>query len=75
MSDTVESWESESARTSCFAWDKIADRMMSDWESVYGGMVKAEKLVGFARPFGPNRKAGSGCESGKRDYCTCDSCF
>ncbi len=25
--------------------------------------------------FGPYHDAGNGCESGKRDHCTCDSCF
>jgi hypothetical protein len=25
--------------------------------------------------FGPNKKASNFCESGKRDFCTCDACF
>lgn len=25
--------------------------------------------------FGPSHDASNGCESGKRDHCTCDTCF
>lgn len=27
------------------------------------------------KPFGPNHKASERCRSGKRDHCTCDTCF
>ena len=26
-------------------------------------------------PFGPRHKAGNFCQSGKRNHCTCDTCF
>lgn len=31
--------------------------------------------AGKGRPMMPSHKASSGCESGSRNHCTCDTCF
>ena len=50
----------EKARTSAFAWDRLTERGVK---------------LDFPRPFGPSKKASPYCRSGRRDYCTCDTCF
>jgi len=47
-------------RVSYIAWDNLADL----------GPVPT-----FPRPTGPSRTPSTRCESGKRPYCTCDTCF
>ena len=40
------------------------------------GYVKdGREKLGEDRPFGPSRIPSPRCESGKRPYCTCDTCF
>jgi hypothetical protein len=40
-----------------------------------GYVWEARKVLGTPRPPGPSRHASERCESGKRLYCTCDTCF
>lgn len=54
------------------AWDEEAIRL-GHWKN--GGPTPEARAVLGPRPMGPSRKASSRCESGKRDYCTCDTCF
>lgn len=51
----------EKAKTDCYEWDRLLD--------------EGHALDRNSRPFGPNRKASSRCQSGGHDYCTCDTCF
>lgn len=40
------------------------------------GWIKAgAEALGRPRPFGPSPIASSRCQSGRRPYCTCDTCF
>ncbi len=55
-----------------YEWDKEADRLVPDWEN--GRYFEVVKLIG-ERPTCPSRRASAMCESGKRNYCTCDTCF
>lgn len=36
---------------------------------------KTCESVKASNGFGPSHDASYGCESGKRDHCTCDTCF
>jgi len=40
-----------------------------------GWLPLAAVAIGHHRPFGPRRTASVRCASGKRNYCTCDTCF
>lgn len=53
----------ESVTKDVRAWDLASDAFGEDLRDF------------VSRPFGPNRKASDRCESGKRDYCSCDLCF
>lgn len=53
------------------AWDDMAITLGVNPDNY----VAARERLGFPRPFGPSRKASPRCKSGKRDYCTCDTCF
>lgn len=57
------------------AWDKLADSLRPGWETEDGGHYAVRQQIGFGRPFGPRRLASDRCQSGKRNYCTCDTCF
>lgn len=62
------------ARTNCVMWDAIVEKLGIVVDA-RGYIADGRALLGFDRPAGPSRKASDGCESGKRDYCTCDTCF
>ena len=49
------------------AWDQEKDRRRLDSQSA--------TLELGPRPFGPMKRASDRCQSGRRDYCTCDTCF
>ena len=56
-----------------YAWDNLAESKGFDLK--YPEQVgEATKMIG-PRPFGPRKFASPRCESGKRNYCTCDTCF
>ena len=61
-------------RTSYHAWDLAAEAAGVVIGS-FGYVAAGRKLLGFDRPPGPSRVASTRCESGKRNYCTCDTCF
>ena len=56
------------------AWDKLAEAAGVEIGRPGYERVGA-RLLGFERPFGPRREPSERCESGKRPYCTCDTCF
>jgi hypothetical protein len=56
------------------AWDDAMLSLGLPMEG-FGWMVRARERIGIPRPNGPSRKASDRCESGKLDYCTCDTCF
>jgi len=40
------------------------------------GWMRLAREFGFPpRPPGPNKYASPRCESGRKNYCTCDTCF
>ncbi len=47
------------------------------FKNYYGDTVVTECLIaeGSNIDCGPRKEASQFCESGKRDYCTCDVCF
>jgi len=45
-------------------WDQEAEAIGPDAVEVLG-----------PRPFGPSKVASRFCKSGRRPYCTCDTCF
>jgi hypothetical protein len=70
---TPQQWDLyRKARTDSVSWDLLA-------ESLYarraGRGFNGFWHIGFRRPFGPDKFASERCASGKRDYCTCDTCF
>jgi len=61
-------------RQSCVAWDTEAEKHhVVIGEPGY--CVLGAVALGFGRPPGPSRIPSSRCASGKRPYCTCDTCF
>jgi hypothetical protein len=56
------------------AWDEAAIAAGVDLNAFGWGRAGAAAL-GEERPFGPSREPSERCESGKRPYCTCDTCF
>lgn len=40
-----------------------------------GWLVDAQEHLKRTREPGPYKYASARCESGRRDYCTCDTCF
>ena len=62
------------AQENCIAYDTLAERLGIVVGSD-GWAVAAKAAIGFSRPFGPCKHASPRCESGRRDYCTCDTCF
>jgi hypothetical protein len=61
-------------RESPMVWDSLAESR----GIVIGspGYTRAgHEALGFPRPPGPSRIPSVRCESGKRPYCTCDTCF
>jgi hypothetical protein len=61
-------------RRDCVAYDLAAEEAGIQ-VGTFGWQHAAEIKLGFPRPFGPNRNPSPRCESGKRRYCTCDTCF
>lgn len=55
-------------------YDKLAEQSGITVDSP-GWLRRAFETLGFGRPAGPRRTPSSRCESGKRPYCTCDTCF
>ena len=39
------------------------------------GCVLCDQLIADGTTFAPPHDASDGCESGKHDHCTCDTCF
>lgn len=58
----------------CKAWDDAAEAAGIQIGS-FGWGSDGEERLGFPRPMGPNRIPSARCESGKRPYCTCDTCY
>ena len=58
----------------CFQYDELAEALGVHVDSKGWG-ERAFIAIGVRRPFGPNKQASKNCESGHRDYCTCDTCF
>lgn len=60
--------------TNYVSWDAAAERagvVIGAPSYLRGGRL----ALGFDRPPGPSRQASARCESGRRDYCTCDACW
>lgn len=66
--------EVDSARHNCIAYDTLAERLGVVVDAP-GWLVRATETIGFRRPPGPRRTPSPRCESGKRPYCACDTCF
>jgi len=64
----------DNPRTNPIAFDNAAEAA-GITVGADGWLRDAEAMLGFMRPPGPNRKPSVRCESGKRPYCTCDTCF
>lgn len=57
----------EDKKMTCKEWDDKKEE---------AGLSNQEASIQFGdRPFGPNKYASPRCESGGRNYCTCDTCF
>lgn len=56
------------------AWDKLAEHLGLDPENPEQ-RAEARYRLGIARPVGPRKTASVRCQSGRRDYCTCDTCW
>ena len=55
-------------------WDDEAERLGITLGSP--GYMQIARMYGLPpRPMGPDKKASGNCQSGKRDYCSCDLCF
>lgn len=67
-------YDETEARKYCVAWDSAAEAHGVVIGSP-GYVREGREVLGFDRPAGPSRLASTRCESGKRNYCTCDTCF
>ena len=74
---TARMLEDEKARRAVLSYssyDKLAEAFGIIVDSP-GWYTLAAVAIGNSRPAGPRRTASVRCESGKRPYCTCDTCF
>lgn len=62
-------------RNDCAAYDTLAEETHRIVVDSPGWLPKAAAAIGYPRPCGPRRTPSPRCESGKRPYCTCDTCF
>lgn len=63
-----------SAESDCVAYDEAAEAAGIVVDS-FRWLTAAEAALGFGRPPGPRRTPSIMCESGRRPYCTCDTCY
>lgn len=70
MTDT----ERNTIRTNGQRWDEAAEALGFDLSTPSNARLAAHAL-GVDRPFWPYKHASVHCMSGKRDYCSCDTCF
>ena len=65
---------SRRACMTCYSYDKLAESFGIVVDSP-GWYTLAAAAIGHSRPPGPRRTPSVRCASGKRNYCTCDTCF